>query len=59
MALTFLNNSESIGIQLTDTMLKQFETYYDYLINQNEIMNLTAITDKEEVYLKHFLTRFG
>ena len=54
MALTFLNDSESIGIQLTDTMLKQFETYYDYLINQNEIMNLTAITDKEEVYLKHF-----
>lgn len=64
MALTFLNNSESIGIQLTDTMLKQFETYYDYLINQNEIMNLTAITDKEEVYLKHFfdslwLTKVG
>lgn len=64
MALTFLNNCESVGIQLTDTMLKQFETYYDYLINQNEIMNLTAITDKEEVYLKHFfdslwLTKVG
>lgn len=64
MALTFLNNCESVGIQLTDTMLKQFETYYEYLINQNEIMNLTAITDKEEVYLKHFfdslwLTKVG
>lgn len=64
MALTFLENCETIGIHLTDTMLNQFETYYDYLINQNEIMNLTAITDKEEVYLKHFfdslwLTKVG
>lgn len=64
MALTFLKNCESIGIELTDTMLNQFETYYEYLINQNELMNLTAITDKEEVYLKHFfdslwLTKVG
>lgn len=64
MALTFLKNCESIGIQLTNTMMNQFETYYDYLISQNEVMNLTAITDKEEVYLKHFfdslwLTKVG
>ncbi len=59
-----MKNCESIGIQLSNTMLNQFETYYDYLINQNEVMNLTAITDKEEVYLKHFfdslwLTKVG
>jgi 16S rRNA (guanine527-N7)-methyltransferase len=64
VALTFLKNCESIGIQLTNTMMNQFETYYDYLISQNEVMNLTAITDKEEVYLKHFfdslwLTKVG
>ncbi|PKL01077.1 MAG: 16S rRNA (guanine(527)-N(7))-methyltransferase RsmG [Tenericutes bacterium HGW-Tenericutes-1] len=64
MALTFLKNCESIGIQLTNTMMNQFETYYDYLISQNEVMNLTAITDKEEVFLKHFfdslwLTKVG
>jgi 16S rRNA (guanine527-N7)-methyltransferase len=64
VALTFLKNCESIGIQLTNTMMNQFETYYDYLISQNEVMNLTAITDKEEVFLKHFfdslwLTKVG
>lgn len=64
MALTFLTNCESIDIRLNETMIHQFETYYEYLINQNEIMNLTAITDKEEVYLKHFydslwLTKVG
>ena len=34
--------------------LNQFETYYELLVEWNEKMNLTAITDKEEVYLKHF-----
>lgn len=45
-------------------MLNQFEMYYEYLINQNEVMNLTTITQKDEVYLKHFydslwLTKVG
>src|SRR5690606_11900683 len=34
--------------------LNQFERYYELLIERNEKVNLTAITDKEEVYLKHF-----
>jgi 16S rRNA (guanine527-N7)-methyltransferase len=42
------------GISLTDQQLKQFEQYYEILVEWNEKMNLTAITDKEEVYLKHF-----
>ena len=37
--------------------LEQFETYYETLVEWNEKMNLTAITEKEEVYLKHFLIR--
>ena len=32
----------------------QFSTYYEFLVEWNEKMNLTAITDKPSVYLKHF-----
>ena len=64
MSLTFLKNCESIDIHLSSGMLNQFEMYYEYLINQNEVMNLTTITQKDEVYLKHFydslwLTKVG
>ncbi|HEO5997989.1 TPA: 16S rRNA (guanine(527)-N(7))-methyltransferase RsmG [Streptococcus agalactiae] len=41
-------------ITLTDKQKKQFETYFRLLVEWNEKINLTAITDKEEVYLKHF-----
>lgn len=42
------------GITLTDKQKEQFETYFRLLVEWNEKINLTAITDKEEVYLKHF-----
>jgi 16S rRNA (guanine527-N7)-methyltransferase len=42
------------GIALTNKQLGQFEKYYETLVEWNEKMNLTAITEKEEVYLKHF-----
>lgn len=42
------------GINLTDKQLSQFEIYYDMLIEWNKVMNLTAITEKEDVILKHF-----
>lgn len=42
------------GIELTDKQLDQFEKYYELLVEWNEKMNLTAITNKEDVYLKHF-----
>ncbi len=32
---------------------KQFEMYYELLVEWNEKMNLTAITEKSEVYMKH------
>lgn len=41
-------------ISLTEQQEKQFETYYTTLVEWNEKMNLTAITDQAEVYLKHF-----
>lgn len=42
------------GISLSPTQLEQYEQYYQTLVEWNEKMNLTAITDKESVYLKHF-----
>jgi 16S rRNA (guanine527-N7)-methyltransferase len=42
------------GITLTNEQLEQFEVYFQTLIEWNEKMNLTAITDKADVYLKHF-----
>lgn len=43
------------GSPLSDTQLQQFETYYDMLIETNKVMNLTAITERDEVILKHFM----
>ncbi|WP_370296377.1 16S rRNA (guanine(527)-N(7))-methyltransferase RsmG [Rossellomorea marisflavi] len=45
---------EEKGISLSPEQLAQFEKYHELLVEWNEKMNLTAITDKEEVYLKHF-----
>ena len=43
------------GITLSDQQLKQFEGYYNYLVEENEKFNLTAITEKNEVVIKHFI----
>ncbi len=42
------------GIILSSHQLEQYEQYYQTLVEWNEKMNLTAITEKESVYLKHF-----
>lgn len=51
---TFQQTLAAHGIKLTEKQMQQFNTYYEYLITINEHVNLTAITDKQEVYLKHF-----
>lgn len=50
----FISMLEEKGISLTPFQLSQFDTYYRMLVEWNEKMNLTAITEEEEVYLKHF-----
>lgn len=42
------------GIVLNETQMQQFELYFRELVEWNNKMNLTAITDEEAVYLKHF-----
>lgn len=50
----FIERLSQQGIQLSGEQLEQFEIYYKELVEWNEKMNLTAITDREQVYLKHF-----
>ena len=50
-----VTGAEALGISLSEKQQQQFENYYEYLIAQNEVMNLTAITEYEEVLQKHFL----
>lgn len=44
-----------LGIHLTDTQVNQFETYYELLVEWNKVMNLTGITEYDEVMQKHFV----
>ncbi|MCD8106315.1 MAG: 16S rRNA (guanine(527)-N(7))-methyltransferase RsmG [Lachnospiraceae bacterium] len=46
---------KKIGILLSNRQTEQFLRYYHLLIEKNQVMNLTAITDFEEVVLKHFI----
>lgn len=52
--ITFQEKAKEIGIELSERQLQQFEQYYELLIEWNEKINLTSITEKEEVYVKHF-----
>lgn len=47
--------SEMLDIALSEEQLQQFLSYYEMLIEKNKVMNLTAITEKEEVIDKHFI----
>ncbi len=45
---------EKLNISINADMLNKYELYFNKLIEVNEYMNLTAITEKNEVYIKHF-----
>ncbi|MEK9200216.1 16S rRNA (guanine(527)-N(7))-methyltransferase RsmG [Ureibacillus sp. FSL E2-3493] len=50
----FIEALKNKGIELSDQQIAQFKKYFELLVEWNEKMNLTAITDVEGVYLKHF-----
>ncbi|AFC34048.1 RsmG [Paenibacillus mucilaginosus 3016] len=50
----FVEMLEPHGIALNEHQLSQFEIYYKELVDWNERMNLTGITERDQVYLKHF-----
>ena len=47
--------AKKLGIELTPQQCEQFQVYYQELIDWNRRINLTAITDYDEVQVKHFL----
>lgn len=50
----FLEELKKLNINLTDKQLEQLHKYFELLVEYNKVMNLTGITEEEEVYLKHF-----
>lgn len=51
---TFINELKKINIGITEEQLTKLEDFYNLLIEWNKKINLTRITEKEDVYLKHF-----
>ena len=50
----FYAHLADLGYPLTDRQKEQYERYFELLVEWNEKINLTAITEKDDVYLKHF-----
>lgn len=55
MSKIFDEKLEKINISLTDEQKKQFDRFYELLVEWNKVMNLTGITEYEEVNEKHFV----
>lgn len=51
----FINEVKKLNIKITNKELDLLEQYYNFLIQYNEHTNITAITKKDDVYIKHFL----
>ena len=51
----FKSGLSDLRIELTEKQIDQFLTYYEMLVEKNKVMNLTAITEFDEVIEKHFL----
>lgn len=50
-----IKGAEKLGVSLDTSKLEQFATYYRELVDWNNRINLTAITDIDDVQVKHFL----
>ena len=50
----FIKEVEALGLNVTEEKLEQLDIIYNTLVETNKTMNLTRITEKDDVYLKHF-----
>ena len=50
----FIEKLKELNIELNDNSISMLEEYYNLLIEENKKYNLTSITEKDSVYLKHF-----
>lgn len=55
MSKLFDEKLSALGITLTENQYEQFDKYYELLVEWNKVMNLTGITEYEEVNEKHFI----
>ena len=55
MGKIFEEKLKELGITLTDIQKQQFVRFYELLVEWNKVMNLTGITEYEEVNEKHFV----
>jgi len=53
--LQFKSDLKELGVVLSDNQVNQFLKYYELLVEWNEFMNLTSITEYDEVMKKHFV----
>ena len=51
----FENDLKKMGVTLSECQIEQFLQYYEMLAEWNEVMNLTAITEYDDVMKKHFV----
>ena len=51
----FIEELKNIHVELSEKQLEQFRIYYEMLVEKNKVMNLTGITEWDEVLEKHFL----
>lgn len=51
----FIEELNKISVELSEKQLEQFKLYYEMLVEKNKVMNLTGITEWDEVLEKHFL----
>lgn len=51
----FVNDLEKLNVHLSENQIKQFLIYYEMLVERNQFVNLTAITEYDDVMKKHFV----
>ena len=49
------DSAKQAGFELTDLQLQQFDKYYEMLVETNKVMNLTALTEPQDVAVKHIV----
>ena len=55
ISMDFTNALNAINVELDSSREEALQSYYELLVEWNKVMNLTAITEKDDVYVKHFL----
>lgn len=50
-----MEKAKAIGVKISAAQAEQFQVYLDLLLERNEVVNLTAITDPHEAVVKHFV----